>query len=282
MVMALPRQFVRGDRFNPTASDANRILKKALEADQGAGNLSAREIREGLQLGHIFIKNNTGGSLDRFSVVGLGDRLYPFRLNQNRLNWEINAWNGDTINVRRHWYHFAVVQQSCSNGEIVRAAIDGMTFVRMTGGASPSEGSGLFNMALNASGASMQPSSYGHHARLLAPADTNSASEDNPGLVSLGHYSRVWAAIVESRTDTDTLVGYLDLYGSGSDKQQINIEDDYDLLPSTTDLPTGTVDNFRVAVEICQNDSDSDIFGRLLTIPRDWTTLGVEMSVPPL
>ncbi len=280
--MNIPRQFVRGQRFNPTASDANRILKKALEADQGAGNLSAREIREGLQLGHIFIKNNTGGSLDRFSVVGLGDRLYPFRLNQNRLNWEINAWNGDTLNIKRHWYHFCVIQQSCADGEIVRAAIDGMTFCRQTGSAgSPSASAGLRNCVLYPGG-TIADCSYGHHAKILSPSDTNSVSYTNPALIQLGHYSRVWAAIAESRTDTDTLVGYIEEYGDGSNKQQINIEDDYDLLPSTSDLPTGTVDPFRVAIEICQTDSDSDIFGRLLTIPRDWATLGVEMSVPPL
>lgn len=277
----IPNQFVRGQRFNPTAADANRLLKLAREADQGAANLNTAELRTALQLGHVLVKNNTGGSLDRFSVVGLGDRLYPFRLNQRRLDVELNAWNGDTINPKRHWYHFAVVQQSCASGEIVRAAVDGMTFVRMSGGYSPSATSGLSNMALRANEASMQPSAYGHHARLLAPADTNSASEDNPGFVSLGKYSRVWAAIIESRTDTDTLVGYLEAYGSGANKQQINIDDDYDLLPSTTDLPTGTVDAFRVAVEICQSDTDSDIFGRLLTVPRDWYTLGLEKEVPP-
>jgi hypothetical protein len=277
----IPNQFVRGQRFNPTAADANRLLKVAREADQGAANLTAAEIRTALQLGHIFIKNNTGSTLERFSVVGLGDRLYPFRLNENRLDITLNAWNGDTVNVKRHWYHFGVTQQKCAAGEIVRAAIDGPTFVRMTGGASPSATGPLSNMALT-TGTALQPSAYGHHAKLLAPADTNSQSSTNPGLVQLGHYSRVWACIVESRTDGDTLVGYIELYGDGSNKQQINIEDDYDLLPSTTDLPTGAVDAWRVAVEISQGDNDSDILGRLLTIPREWAMLGVEMSVPPL
>ena len=278
----LPNQFTRGERFTPTSSDANKLLKLARQADQGAGNLTASEVRQALQLGQVFVKNNTGGSLDRFSVLGLGDRLYPFRLNERRLNLELNAWNGDTINVKRHWFHHCVIQQSCAAGEIVRAAIDGTTFVRQSGGVNPSKTEGLYNFAISASNARMEPTTYGHHAKCIAPSDTNSTSEDNPGLCILGHFSRVWACIVESRTDTDTLVGYIEWYGNGSNKQQINIEDRYDLLPSTSDLPTGSVSAFRVAVEIAQSDTKSDIFGVLLTIPRDWAVLGLEASVPPI
>lgn len=278
----LPNQFVRGQKFNPNSTDANRLLRLAKEADQGAANLTTREIKEALQLGHVFVKVNTGASVDRFSVLGLGDRLYPFRINENRLNLEINAWVGETINVKRHWFHHCVLQQSGSDGEFIRAAIDGITFVRQSGGVNPSKTEPLYNFCISAASARMEPAAYGHHATCIAPADTNSTSEDNPGLCVLGRYSRVWACIVESRTDTDTLVGYIEQYGSGGDKQQINIEDRYALLPSTADLPTGTVDNFRVAVEIAQSNNDSDIFGVLLTVPREWAVLGLEASVPPI
>lgn len=278
----LPNQFTRGDKFTPTSSDANKLLKLAKEADQGAGNLTAKEIREALQLGHVLVKNNTGAALERFSVIGLGDRLYPFRLNERRLNLELNAWNADTINVKRHWYHHGVLQQPAAAGEIVRAAIDGITFVKQAGGFSPSKSAPLYNLSLRAASAAMEQATYGHHATCIAQSDTNSISDDNPALCILGRYSRVWAAIVESRTDTDTLAGYLEWYGTGSNKQSINIEDRYHLLPSTTDLPNGTVTNWRVAIEIAQGDNDSDIFGVLLTIPREWAVLGLEASVPPI
>lgn len=278
----LPNQFVRGQKFNPSSTDANRLLKLAKEADQGAANLTTNEIRAALAYGHVFVKVATGASVDRFSVIGLGDRLYPFRLNENRLNLNLNAWIGEEINVKRHWFHHAVLQQSGSDGEYIRAAIDGISFVRQSGGVNPSKTEGLYNFCLSASNARYEPASYGHHATCLAPADTNSTSEDNPGLALLRQYSRVWACIVESRTDDDTLVGYIEQYGSSTGKQQINIEDRYDLLPSTSDLPTGTVDAFRVAVEIAQTNTDSDIFGVLLTVPREWQVLGLEASVPPL
>lgn len=281
--MTLTQQYVRGQRFNPTASDANRLLKKALEADQGAANLTSSELRTALQLGHVLIKNNTGGSLDRFSVVGLGDRLYPFRLNQQRLNLEINAWKGETLDIKRHFFHHAVIQQSAAHGEFVRAAIDGVTFCRQVGSASPSETEPLTGMALHKNGVSsashcMEAAIYGRHAKCLAPADTNSASEDNPALILLGDISQVWPCVITSRTDDDTLVGYLEQWGSGG--IEINVEDRYDLLPSTTDLATGSISSIRVAVEIAQASTDADIYGVLLTIPRTWATLGLSAETP--
>lgn len=299
--------FLTGDNFqrNLTAKDANRMLKAAREVDAGAGNLTSSQVVRAWQNGHIFIRNDypNNFSLPAYSTIGIGPALYewstqgPLVRNQQ---WQ-NIWRGQKINLKQHWFRHGVIQQSAAAGEIVPCAIDGITFAiadnPILNAASPWHYSGV-RIALNIYDSTdyserWEPWTYKRdqsqafvgQARLLQSARTAEQTRSRI-LVKLNDHNSVWRAVLTNRDNETTFDGYLSAYGTGT---AIKIYDPMSIMPGTADLPTGSVSNLVVGVEITQGvaaagsdpeDELADIEAYIVCVNRTTALTGVQLEEP--
>jgi hypothetical protein len=298
--------FLTGDNFqrNLTAKDANRMLKAAREVDAGAGNLTSSQVVRAWQNGHIFIRNDHPNyRLPAYSTIGIGPALYEWSTQgpvPRTQQWQ-NVWRGQRINLKQHWFRHGVIQQSAAVGEIVPCAIDGITFAiadtPILNGPSPWHYSGV-RIALNIYSQNdiserWEPwtfirdaaQAFMGQARLLQSSRTDSTTRGRI-LIKLNDHNSIWRAVLTNRDNETTFDGYLSAYGTGT---AIKIYDPMSIMPGTADIPTGSVSNLVVGVEITQGvaaagsdpeDELADIEAYIVCVNRTTALTGVQLEEP--
>lgn len=294
--------FLTGDNFQRklTAKDANRMLKAAQEQEAGAGNLTTRDIIDAWQNQQVMVRWDGPLRADAYSVIGIGNALEPYTSGTLpvRDRQQLNIFRGQLLRIKKHWFRHGVLQRHAWPGELVPAAVYGLTFAQMAGSAydnatGPFQGSRVIlrDVAYNGTDDRMGmfeyqtsvSTSFGH-AKLMR-ATNQQLYERHRSLVQLHERNTVWGALLTNRVSTTEFDGHITIYGATLGA--IKIWDVFSLMPSTTDIPTGAC-NIGVGIELTQNCQNStaealpDITGYIICVNRSTTLTGVEMSVPPI
>ncbi|MBI1389923.1 MAG: hypothetical protein GC154_15895 [bacterium] len=132
------RRVHTGERLKIPARTFNAFIDAA-EAHQrhGVGDVRQRNVSNTND--YVLVKNNSGGDLDRFSVVGIDGVIISPDDNLDQFKSRI-ALTGVTPTAD-HTGKFAVLLEPAPDGQLVRAAIDGLTVCKVEASA-PGSGSG--------------------------------------------------------------------------------------------------------------------------------------------
>ena len=102
--------------FCDTAEEVARMRKQ-----NAAGVPQGRDVNTTL----VTIRNDTGGDLDRFSIVGLGDPLIDNSDNLAEFKNRI-TFKGETPDLDAHRGKFAILMEPIADGKLGKAAIAGV------------------------------------------------------------------------------------------------------------------------------------------------------------
>lgn len=295
--------FLPGDRIDRriTARDANRMLRAAQEYDAGLGNISARQLIDTFENGHILVRNDTNLRTYPFCVMGFAQAESAFQFELSNVNRRLNIFIGQKPKVYKHWFRHCVLQQSAAPGEVVPAAVSGLTFASVdTPRDTPSilavgaqvalvDGdmvnnqwpySGFFEIGSTGVGR------YGHAEMIRAGAHR---AIIRTALINMKKITPCWRITLTNRVSSSEFDGSLDDYlnltpGSGT----LKVYDPQGICPGTSVVPTGscTVKGF---VEIYQRSIESndktflpDIAGILISVNAATVRDGLqEETMPP-
>ncbi len=292
--------FLTGDNFQRklTAKDANRMLKAAQEQEAGAGNLTSQDIQRAWDNQHVMVRWDGPLRADAYSVIGIGNALEPYNSGAlpPRDRQQLNIFRGQLVRVKKHWFRYGVLQQHAWPGQVVPAAVYGVTFAQLSvydNNTGPLQGSRLALRDIAFSGSddrtgvfyyqTSTSTSFGHAKLLRGTRDT--LLEKHRSLVQLHDRNTVWGALLTNRVSTTEFDGHITIYGATLGA--IKIWDVFSLMPPTSEIPTGSC-NIGVGIELTQNITNStaealpDISGYIICVNRGTTLTNVEMSVPPI
>ena len=127
--MADPFKHVtQGEPLNIAATAWNRILDVAREEATGAA-LGPGATR---QAAIVKVKNETGASLDRANIVGLGDPIFtPYAYDDNASFLREVTFRGEVLVVDKHMRRFAITLEPIGDGIVGRAYVAGVCPVRL-------------------------------------------------------------------------------------------------------------------------------------------------------
>lgn len=295
--------FLTGDRIDRkiTARDANRMLRAAQEQEAGLANISPSQLVDVFENGHILVRNDTTLTAYPFCVMGFAQADSRFAWQYGNLNRRLNVFSGQRPKVYKHWFRHCVLQQGARPGEVVPAAVSGLTFAAVR---TPTDSTtqlsigtnialedadlygtawpyaGFYELGSNATGR------YGH-AQLLR-SHTGLTGTINPSLVMLKQPTPVWRATLSNRLSTSEFDGSLPNYSAAGPTGTIKIYDQQGICPSTDIIPTGSI-SIPALVEIFQpsvmtNDKSElpDICGILINVSAATIRLGLQTEeIPP-
>lgn len=293
--------FLSGDKFTRqlTAKNANRLLRAAQESEAGAGNLTTSDIQRAWDNNHLLVKWTETHKYYAGSLIGIGNPLQGytysnlFREIRPRYAQELLIYPGQRFKIKKHWFRYGVLQATAQRNEIVPVAVSGNTMA-FVNSANMQEGGRIdlhdvaqdnFTNALynyfNA-----PPIDFGaHFGHAILLKGSGRAIPKSRALVRLNDRNTVWRALLTNRLSTNEFEGFLPAYGTPI--SDIKIFDPFQLMPSTSDLPVGSV-GVTVGVEITQKiqvisgEVLPDITGYIVSVIRGTTLTGVELSVPPI
>lgn len=242
--------FLAGDKFTKrlTAKDANRMLRAAQEHEAGLANITLKDVQRVWENGHIFVRSDSE-SVPAFSVLGYANSpqfLDPQRANVGQ---QLIYFIGQRFHAHKHFFRHCVVQTDARMGEIVPAAISGVTFARCKmneGNGYATMGSLLIEHMATQDGGdnatiggyfkqfaefnySVQ-SDFGQAMLIKAPLRDAQFSNLSRALVLLRQYTPIWRGTLSTKVSARVFTGKISAYGGINDT--IDIYDPLQIVPS--------------------------------------------------
>lgn len=291
--------FLTGDRIDRkiTARDANRMLRAAQEQEAGLGNISAAQLLDVFENGHILVRNDTNQTAYPFAVMGYAQADARFSWRFGNLNRKLNIFSGQRPKLYKHWFRHCVLQTGARPGEVVPAAINGLTFaaVRTPNDSSTQlamgthvaiEDADFYTSAWPYAGfyqiGSGTVGRYGHAQLIRAGNGVNDVV--NTALVNLQQITPVWRATLSNRVSGSEFDASLPEYNAAGPTGTIKVYDPQGICPDTSVIPTGTV-SISALVEIYQpsvmtNDKSElpDICGILINVSASTIREGLQVD----
>ena len=293
--------FLPGDRIDRkiSARDANRMLRAAQEYDAGLGNLSPGQLQDVFENGHILVRNDENLRAYAFCAMGFAQAEAPFRLDYSNCNRRLNIFIGQRPKLYKHWFRHCVLQQGAAPGEVVPAAINGLTFAAVE---TPRDTPSVFSLGAQVAlyDSDFVPNSWMYSGFYEVGSSTNgryghaelvrAASHRVPirtALINMKKITPCWRVTLTNRVSTTEFDGTLDEFNfTGS--PTIKVYDPQGICPGTSVVPTGGC-SVKGFVEIYQNSVTTndktflpDIAGILISVNAAVVRQGLQLETPPI
>lgn len=295
--------FLPGDRLDKriTARDANRMLRAAQQQDAGLGNLSPAQVQDTFDAGHILVRNDTNVRTYPFCLMGYAQADNPYRYELSNVHRRLNIYTAQRPKLYKHWFRHCVLQQAAAPGEVVPAAISGLTFASVntprdtpsilaTGAQVAILDSDLFPNTWHYTGfyqiGSTIVGRYGHAELVRAGAHS---ALIRTALIRLGAVTPCWRITLTNRVSTDEFDGSLDDYNTQiGNSGTLKVYDPQGICPGTDIIATGSC-SLKGFVEIFQPSQETndktflpDICGVLVSLNATSVRTGLQTeSMPP-
>ncbi len=296
--------FLRGDRLDRrvTARDANRMLRAAQEYDAGLGNLTTQQVIDTFQAGHILVRNDTQWTVYPYTVMGYAQADARFDTRNANISTRLNVFTGQRLKVYKHWFRHCVFQQGAAPGEVVPAAINGLSFCSVRDPANTTttlamgsmvaiEDADTFSTEWFYSGfrhlGSTTAGRYGH-AHLVQAG--NLGVTFRYALVNLQKITPCWRVSLTNRVSNVEFDGVIaDYSGIIGSSGNMKVYDPQGICPDTTIIPTGACDVkgfaeiYQPSINTTNKTEIPDIAGVLISVNATTVRDGLqeETILPP-
>jgi|688.fasta_scaffold215703_3 hypothetical protein len=300
--------FLTGDNFGRriTAKEANRILRAGQEQEAGLANVSVRDVQRVWENGHILVRNDSGQSVPAFSVLGYAGSPQYIDPNRANVGQQLVVFIGQRYHAYKHFFRHCVLQTSALMGEVVPAAISGVTFARIKdnegGSATYRTGEKLLvqHIATQDGGDNAAIGSYFYRYRHLdsqtefgqaqvikfpaKPGDDSFNAIRSRGLVLLRQFTPIWRGTMSTiESGTRNYTGKITAFEGIT--ETIVIRDPFQVVPNA--ITSGEITSAVVGLQLGQNeDAVSDpatlpnIRAAIVTIDN-YTATRFVVSEPP-
>lgn len=254
--------FLAGDKFTKrlTAKDANRMLRAAQEHEKGLANITVRDVLRIWQNGHILVRNDASFNADKYQVLGYANSPALVEPNLANVDPQLFFFIGQDFRPYKHFFRHCVVQQRAVVGEVVPAAVNGLTFAQVF---EPIETDTTYatggHLAINYTSSLISPTyftqstnesfQFGHATLLKAPCKSFYGVR-NTALVMLRQFTPVWRATIDTRVDSRNYTGKLTAYATSESAVTINIRDPLKIVP--TSMTSAEIGSITAGVQLCQ------------------------------
>jgi len=278
------------------------MLRAAQEHEEGLANISPAQLEQVFANNHILVRNDTNLRVWPYRVMGYAqaDSKFDFRL--SNVNRRLNVFTGQKRKVYKHWFRHCVLQQGAQPGEVVPAAITGLTFAMVrTPFDTPSQlsigcqvaledgditfGGWEYNGFYQLGSASV--GRYGHAQVMRTGEQSGIITSNACALVELQKLTPVWRATLTNRVSTTEFDAVLPDYSAQGPTGTIKVLDPQNICPDTTVIPTGAT-SIPALIEIFQpslntNDKSElpDIAGVLINVSAATTRDGLQTEDAP-
>jgi hypothetical protein len=256
--------FLAGDQLTRrlTAKDANRMLRAAQEHEAGLANLTAKDVLRVWQNGHVLVRNDaTGGPADKFCVLGYANSPALVEPNLANVDPQLFFFIGQEFRPYKHFFRHCVLQQRAVPGEVVPAAVSGLTFAQVftpietattyaTGGHLYIEYSATDPKPTYFSQSLSESFQFGHATLLKAPCKSPTFQVRSTALVMLRQFTPIWKATISTRVDARNYTGKLTAYSISESGVTINIRDPLLIVPSS--MTSAEIGSITAGVQLCQ------------------------------
>ena len=296
--------FLTGDRLDRklTARDANRVLRAAQEQEAGLANISPVQLQQVFENNHILVRNDTNLRVWPFRVMGYAqaDSRFDFRL--ANVNRRLNVFSGQKRKLYKHWFRHCVLQTGAQPGEVVPAAITGLTFAMVRipfdtttqlsmGTQVALEDGDIFQGGWEYAGfyqlGSATVGRYGHAQVMRTGLQSGIITTNGLALVEMQKITPVWRATLTNRVSTTEFDAVLPDYSASGPTGTIKVYDPQNICPDTTVIPTGTT-SIPALIEVYQpsvntNDKSElpDIAGVLINVSAATVRTGLQTEDAP-
>jgi hypothetical protein len=256
--------FLAGDQLTRrlTAKDANRMLRAAQEHEAGLANVTAKDVLRVWQNGHILVRNDaTGGPANRYCILGYANSPTLVEPNLANVDPQLFFFIGQDFRPYKHFFRHCVLQQRAVAGEVVPAAVSGITFAQVF---EPLESPTTFatggHLAINYSSSAIGPTyfsqslnesfQFGHATLVKAPCNSPLFQVRSTALVMLRQFTPVWRATIDTRVDQRNYTGKLTAYATSESGVTINIRDPLKIVPSS--MTSAEIGSITAGIQLCQ------------------------------
>jgi hypothetical protein len=277
--------FLAGDKFGKrlTAKDANRMLRAAQEQEAGLANVTIRDVQRVWENGHILVRNDAE-SVPVFSVLGYANSPQVIDPQRGNVGQQLIYFIGQRFHAHKHFFRHCVIQSAARTGEVVPAAVSGITFARCAaaewiGNQEFMTMSSLLiqHMATQDGGDNATFGGYfkeytystsfdfGQAKLIKAPivnGGDNSGSYRSRALVLLRQYTPVWRGTLSTIGTAGVYTGKIDAYSGITDT--IDIYDPLKVVPSG--MTSAEVGSCVVGLQFCQprsTEADPSVLNKI-------------------
>ena len=270
-------QHVPGTKLRSiSAKELNRAIAAGRDRDAGLANLSSRDLNRARENGHILVRNQTGATVKIFSVLGYNNPRTEFYSESQNLFWQRAVWDGATIDLKQHWFAHCVLQQHATAGEVVPAAVNGLTFARVNEGGSSNLRQTMARLC------EAQPylnsgDSEGC-ADIVGNSAGGSATEQKPALIRMGRVDELRLLRLTERVDADEFKCTLWNETGATAAVEFTAYDPAGLAPPTSALGPGVASYFawgKPHKGYSQTGTPSYVAFYLTSIQRSMSVLGL-------
>lgn len=297
--------FLTGDRFDRkvTARDANRMLRAAQEQEAGLANISPAQLQQVFENNHILVRNDTTTRVWPYRVMGYAQADSHFDFRRCNVNRSLNIFSGQKRKLYKHWFRHCVLQVGAWPGEVVPAAITGLTFAMVRspfdtvsqlsiGTQVALEDADLYLGGWEYAGfyeiGSATVGRYGHAQVMRTGLQSGIISTNGLALVELQKITPIWRATLTNRVSTNEFDAVLPDYSAAGPTGTIKVYDPQNICPDTTVISTGA-QSIPALIEVYQpskntNDKSElpDIAGVLVNVSAATVRQGLqEESMSP-